>query len=109
MTPDDEIVARMLHLPSEKNKPFSELDIQSVKVHTAKYKRDKRSVYDILGFICKDTDLYPNVKQNKSKRDGRGVFDATHSRWVGPNHVNATASEAKSILQMSIYDGEKKA
>ena len=31
---------------------------------------------------------------------------AIHSRWLGPNHVNATASEA---MVMSTNDGEKKA
>ena len=51
----------------------------------------------ILDQICKDTDLYPYVKQHKSKRDGRGAFYAIHSRWLGSNHVNATASEAENV------------
>ena len=66
-------------------------------------------VYDILDQICKDTDLYPYIKQHKSKREGIGAFYAIHSRWLGPNHVNATASEAEMALQMSMYDGEKRA
>ena len=28
---------------------------------------------------------------------------------LGPNHVITTASEAKSVIQMSTYDGEMKA
>ena len=73
------------------------------------YKIDNRTVYYIIDQICKDTDLYPYVKQHKSKRDGREAFYAIHSRWLGLNHVNATASEAEMALQMGIYDGEKKA
>ena len=59
--------------------------------------------------ICKDTDLFPYVKQHKSSRDSRGVYYAIHSRWLGPNHVKATTTEAEMAFQMSPYDGEKKA
>ena len=76
---------------------------------TAEYVIDNRMVYDILDQICKDTDLYPYIKQHKPKRDGRGAFYAIHSRWVGPNHFNATASAAEMALQTSTYDGEKRA
>ena len=75
----------------------------------AEYEVDNRTVYGILDQICKDTDLYPYVKHQKSKRDSRGAFYAIHSKWPGPNYVNATASKAKMDLQMSMYDGEKKA
>ena len=78
-----------------------------VKEHTAEYEVDNRSIYDILDQICKDTDLYPCVKQHKSNRGSRGASYAIHSRWLGLNHVNATASEAKMALQT--YDGQKKA
>ena len=63
-------------------------------------------VYDILNQIYKDTDLYPYVKQHKSKRDGRGAFYAIYSRWLVLNHVNVTASEAEMALQMTrtVYD-----
>ena len=60
----------------------------------AKYKIDNRSVLVILDQIYKNTNLYPHVKQYKSKRDGRGALFAIHSRWLGPKHVNVTASEA---------------
>ena len=99
----------MLHLPPDKNMLNNEQSAQSVKEHTAEYMIDNRSVYDILDQICKDTDLYPFVKQHKSKRDGKGAFYAICSRWLGPNHVNTTASEANLMSQMSMYDGEKKA
>ena len=66
-------------------------------------------VYNVLDQICKDTDLYPYFKQQKSKRDGRGASYAIHSRWLGPTHMNVTASEAEMALQMSTYNGEKKA
>ena len=59
------------------------------------YKIDNRTVYDILHQISKDTDMYPYVKQHKSKRDSRGAFYAIRSRWLDMNHVNATASEAE--------------
>ena len=52
---------------------------------------DKRTTYDILDQICKATDLHPYVKQYMFKMDGRGAFYAIHSRWLGLNHVNATA------------------
>ena len=73
------------------------------------YKIGNRSVCNILDQICKDIDLHPHVKQHKSKRDGRGAFYAIYSMWLGPNHINVTASEAKLGLQTSTYDGEKKA
>ena len=85
---------------SEKSAPL-------VKIHVAAYKIDKRTVYDILDQICKDTNLYSYIKQHKSKRDGRGASNSIHSSWLGPNHVNATASEAELALQMSMYNGEK--
>ena len=56
-----------------------------------------------------DTDLYPYVKQHKSKRDSRGAFYAIHSRGLGLNHVNMTATEAEMALQTSTYDSEKRA
>ena len=87
------MIAMMLHLPADKNT----------------FEIDNRTVYDILDQICKGTDLYPYVKQQKSKRDGKGAFCAIHSRWLGLNHVNATASEAEMALQMSTCDEEKKA
>ena len=74
--------------------------------HMAEYEIDKRSVYDILDQICKDKDIYPYVKQHMSKRDRRGAYYAIYSRWLGPNHVNATASEAEMALQVSSYDGK---
>ena len=70
------MIARLLHLPQDKNNILLECDIQW-------YKIDNRNVYDILDQICKDTDLYPYVKQHKSKKDGRGAFYAIHSRWLG--------------------------
>ena len=108
-TPDNEMIARMLHLPPDKNKLLSENDIQRVQVCTADYEIDNRTVYDILDQICKDTNLYPFVKQHKPKRDGRGAFYAIHSRWLGTNHVNMMASEAEMALQMSMCKEEKRA
>ena len=64
---------------------------------------------NILDQICKDIDLYPYVKQNKSKREVTGAFCAIYLKWLGPNHVNITASEAESMVQMPMYDGKKKA
>ena len=104
-----QLIPRMLHLPPDKNKLLSENDVQRVQVHTTEYEINNRTVYDNLDQICKDTDSYPYVKQHKPKRDGRGVFYTIHSRWLGPNHVSAMALEAEMALQMSIYDGEKRA
>ena len=42
-------------------------------------------------------------------RDGIGAFYVIHSRWLGPNNIIVTASEAKMMLQMSTYDDENKA
>ena len=58
--------------------------------------------------ICKDTGLYPYVNQHKSTKYGRGAFYAIYPRWLDPNHVNATASEAELVLLISTYDREKK-
>ena len=109
VSPDDEMIARMLQLHSDKNKLHNKESVQSTTQHTTKYKIDNRRVYDILDQICKDMDLYPYVKEHKSKSDGRGAFYAIHSRWLGPNQMNVTASEAEMALQMSTYNGEKKA
>ena len=99
------MIARMLHLPLNKNKLLLESGAHKVQDHTTEYIINYRAVYDILDQICKDTDLYPYIKQHKSKRDDRGAFYAIHSRWLGLNHVNATASEAEMALQISTYDG----
>ena len=72
------MIARMLHLAPDKNKLHNKQSAQSVKKHMAAYEIDNRSVYD----ICNDTDLYSCV------------FYAIHARWLCPNHVNTTASEA---------------
>ena len=93
-TPEDKMIARMLHLPTDKNKLIVESSANRVQDHTAEYVIDNRTIYDILDQIHKDTVLYPYIMQHKSKRDGRGAFHAIHSRWLGPNHVNTTASEA---------------
>ena len=81
----------------------------SVRASTAECKIDSRSDYDILDQICKETDLYPYVKQHKSKKNGRGTFYAIHSRWLSLNHINLTASKTEMALQISMYDGEMKA
>ena len=104
---DNEIITRMLHLPSEKNKLHNKQSAWSVTEHTTEYRIDNRTAYDILDKICKDTELYPYVKQNKSKRDSRGAFYAIHSMCLGANHVNTAASEAEMALKMLMYDGEK--
>ena len=62
VTPDNEVIARMLHLPPEKNRLHNEQSAQSVKECTAVYKIDNRSVNDIFDQICKDTVLYLWVK-----------------------------------------------
>ena len=100
MTPDDEMIARMLQLLPDKNILQNKQSAQSVIEHTAEYEIDNRSVYNILDQICKDTDLYPHFNQHKSNRDGRGMFYAIHFRWFGPNHVTATASQAEMVIQM---------
>ena len=92
----------------DKTKLHNEKSAQSVKEYVAEYKIDIGNVYDILDQICKDTHLYPYVKQHKSKKDGRGAFYAIHFRWLSSNHVNR-ASEAELALQMSTYHREKNA
>ena len=66
VTPDDEMITRMLHLPTDKNMFHHERSAQSIKEHTAEYKKNNRSVYDILDQICKDINLYPFIEQQKS-------------------------------------------
>ena len=69
-TPDDATIARMLHLPPYRNKLHLEHNVHEGREHTVEFKIDNRTVYDIINQNCKDTDLYPYVKQHKSKRDG---------------------------------------
>ena len=92
--PDDEMIARMLNLPSDTNKMHYKQSAQSVTQHATEYKIDNGTFYDILDQIHKDMDLYPYVKQQKSKREGRGSFYAIHSRCPVWNNMNATTSEA---------------
>ena len=47
-TPNDEMIARMLHLPPDKNSLLPEKDVQRVQVCMAKYKIDNRTVYEVL-------------------------------------------------------------
>ena len=108
VTPEEKMIARMLHLLFDENHLHNEKSGRSVKEYMAEYKIGNRSVYDILDQICKDTDLYPYVKQHKSTRDQRGAFYAIYSRWLGPNHLNATLSDAELVLQILMYDSEKK-
>ena len=103
VTPDDDMIARMLCLLPNKNKLLMEQGASSVNEHTAEYKIDIRTVYNILNQICEDTDLYSYVNQHKSKRNGRGASYAIHSRWLSTNHVNSTASEAEAAFQTSMY------
>ena len=42
----------------------------------ANYEIDNRGVNDILDQICKDTGLYPYIKQHKSTRDGQDAYYA---------------------------------
>ena len=64
-TPDDKMITTMLHLPSDKNKMHKVHSLQSVTEHTTEYKIDNRAIYDILDQTCKDTNLYPYIKQHK--------------------------------------------
>ena len=73
------------------------------------YAIDNRIVYNIIDQFCNGTDLHSYVKQLKSNNDGTGALYAIQSRWLGPNHVNATTSEAEATLQTSTYDEEKNA
>ena len=58
-THDSEMIARMLHLPSDKNKTCNEQHAQSVNEHRTEYMIDNMTVYDILDQIYKDINLYP--------------------------------------------------
>ena len=62
-TPDDEMINRMLHLPSDKNKIYNKQSVQSVIQHKPENEIDNRTVYDILYQTCKETHLHPYVKQ----------------------------------------------
>ena len=73
-TPYDEIIARILHLPQDKNKFLLEHEASSAKEYATGYKIDNKTVYNILDQICKDTDLYPFVKKQKSNGMVEGYF-----------------------------------
>ena len=47
-TPDDEVIARILHLPQEMNILPWKHEASRVKEHIEEYKIDNRSVYDII-------------------------------------------------------------
>ena len=88
--------------PQKENKLHTKKSAKSVKECMAEYEIDNRTVYNILDQICKDTDLNPNVKHLKSKRNVRGASFAIHFRWLGLNQ--ATTSEAELALQILMYD-----
>ena len=73
-TPNNKMIARMLHLPQGMNNLLPQKDAQTVQVHMPENEIDNKTLYDILDQICKDTDLNPYINQHKSKRDSRGVF-----------------------------------
>ena len=105
-THDNEIIARMLHLHLSKNKLLLQSGAHKVQDHTAEHVIDNIMVYDVLDQICNDTDLYPYVRQHKSKWDSRGAFYAIQSWLLGPNHVIVTASDAEMTLLISHGLGE---
>ena len=86
VTPDDEMISRMLHLPPDRNRLHSKQSAQSINKHMAEYKIDNKSIYDILDQICKDTDLNLYFKQHQSMRDDKGEFYAIHSRPKSYEH-----------------------
>ena len=92
---DNGMISRMLHLPPDKNELILEWDAQSARASIAEYKRDNKSVRHFVSDLQGYWSVSMCVKQHKSKWDGRGAFYAIHSRWLDPNHVNMTASEAE--------------
>ena len=60
-TPGDETMAKMLHLPSDKNKLLHKMDAQTVWEHRSEYEKNNKTVDDIVDQICKDRYLYPYV------------------------------------------------
>ena len=106
-TPDDEIIARILHQPPDKGRLHDEQSAPSVKGHTAEYNIENRSVYIILGQICKDTDLYPCFKQHKSKRKAE-VFFCNPFQVVRPKPCQCNSIRNDCFTDV-MYDGDKKA
>ena len=55
-------------------------------------------VYELLGQICKDTDLYTYAKQSSPSKmvEGHSIL----ARLLGQNHTNSTASKAEAALQI---------
>ena len=93
------MIARMLRIPPDKNRLHDEQSEKNVQQST----RQTTEVSNILDHICNDTDLHPYVKQHRSKKNGKGALYAIHSRWLGLNHVNTAASEAKKISKPLTY------
>ena len=99
VTSDGEMIPMMLHLPPDMNKLLLEHNVYLVKECMAEYEKDNKTVYDTLGQICKDTTLYPYVKQHKGWQRSMLCHPL---RLLGPNHVSETASEAGSIANVDI-------
>ena len=64
MTPDDEMVIRMLHLHLDKNKLYNVISTQLVNECIAENEIDNLSIYYI---VDQNIDLYSYIKQHKSK------------------------------------------
>ena len=73
-TLDNKMIAMALHLSLDKNKLNNKKVLSQSRNIWPEYEIKNRSVYEILDKICKDTNLYPYVKQNKFKWDERGHF-----------------------------------
>ena len=56
--PQDKMITIMLKLTTDKIVHFLEENAQSVREQPAEFQIDKRSVYDNLDQIFKDTDMY---------------------------------------------------
>ena len=72
VTPDNEVIAKMLHLPQDKNRLHNKQRAQSVIKDSADYEIDKKSVYDILNYIFKDANLYPYLRQQRPRGTEEG-------------------------------------
>ena len=62
------------------------------------YHNDWTKVWQALSEITRDEKCWTYVKPFQCARDGCGAFLALHTHYLGANHVNSMAGEAKSKL-----------
>jgi hypothetical protein len=84
-------------------------EIMARTPHTGRsFVDDRRQVWDIMSNICGKYSCFVYIKPALRTRHGRDAHMLLFDHFLGPNNVGNMASEAKTKLVSTLYNGEKK-